>query len=502
VPTTFGDLIEAAGAELRKLQSHRLGNASEDGLWAVLPAFDDLLRQLERLSTVGREWERAHTDADRDWRATADSFTRRLSWARMSIGAAQFGRGGSQAPTQVAMCVHRAADLYGAAADLLTVGYREPALDNFLGPTGPPRHEITATLAAQLWPLARAVAEWSSVVRGSTSPGVAVSADGAYEAAIAVSNASEVVARTEARWGSPAPTLDGQEVREWRRGHAPSQAPAIDRAVAAADRLLSRAGAATVSWSLDVHTPSVLAGQSVAFSIVMDVSARLLEALNPALTDGRGDVRAGRLKGAADAARTSQAAWADVRRAWQGVRTPWEAPATAAVRNDACELAGQMGRAVFAAPNWRLPPGPGDRLRNVAEFRDDEALASLLHGLQSVTVSIVSLAEAHRSIADRLAADGQLMVPTRRLCEERDEPWPYARPDRPTYMSLDMAYDVAGQATRRTAVAMTPLADVLATGGTRSWSLARMRVNDISMANLQRNDLRDRGCADRGLEIA
>lgn len=504
MPTTFGDLVEAGGKELRELQSHRLGNLSEDQLWALLPAFDCLLQQVERLSTVGREWQRCLTAADRDWRAAADSFTRGVSWARLSIGAALFGHEGSQATTLVGDGLHRAADLYGAATDLLKVAYREPALDNFLGPTGPPRFEITTTLASQLWPLARSLAEWSSVARGSRWPSSGLSADGVYEAAIAVSNASEFVARAEARWGSPAPTLDNQGVREWRRGDDRSPAPAIDRAVAAADRLLCRAHEAKAGrWSVDVHTPSVLAGQSVAFSIVLDVTARLLQALSSELTDGRDDPRTGRLQAAADAARSSQKAWADVRLGWQGVRTPWEAPATAAVRNDACELAAQVGRAVFADPSWQLPPGPGDRVRNLAEFRDDpEALASLLHGLQSVTVSIVSLAHTHRSIADRLAAAGQLMLPTRRLCEERDEPWPYARPDRPTYMNLDTAYDDAARATRRTAVLMTPLADILAPGGTRSRSLARIRVNDISLANLQRNEVRDSRSADRGLEIA
>ena len=94
------------------------------------------------------------------------------------------------------------------------------------------------------------------------------------------------------------------------------------------------------------------------------------------------------------------------------------------------------------------------------------------------------------------------MVPTRRLSAERDEPRAYAQPDKATYADIALAYEGAARTTRRTAVAMTPLSDLLAPGGTRSNILVRLRLNDRALMNFQRNHLGDRECRDQGLDIA
>ncbi len=309
------------------------------------------------------------------------------------------------------------------------------------------------------------------------------------KAANALIEAADTIAITEAAWGTPTPTRDVPLTRFRDHILADDQrTPALHRALRAAEGLLLRADPPpTERWAIDAHTATVLAGQAVAFSITMDVTARLLEALGPAATDGPDDPRAERLDRAANEARAAQKAWADTRLAWAGVRSPWEAPAYAAVRQEATKVAEELGRAAFADPDWRLPPGPADRLRDVMEFRDDpEALAGLLYGLHSLSVSIATLASAHRSITLNLSQAGQLIVPTRTISEDRDEPRRYARPDRGLCRSLTSAYDEAGRATCRAATSLTPLPDLLAPGGTRAPWLAPARAKDLALDDLTR----------------
>jgi hypothetical protein len=162
---------------------------------------------------------------------------------------------------------------------------------------------------------------------------------------------------------------------------------------------------------------------------------------------------------AAQTARQTRDAWLRVARGVMRVRTVTPGAASA-VAVEAGELASWSGRLAYTDPQWSPSDGPDRPLRRpqTVAAKDVPQLVAAAH---HTCETLEGLAHAQHDQIRAAARTGRILVPTRSLPEEYDIPYPFARAPQERVEELLARYAQAGQASRRTAEAIGPVAEIV-----------------------------------------